>query len=688
MDVGTLTPQTRIENEECVYCFNDFDNPEGINICLKCFTCCCKEHAIEHYKERDHNLFLSRRRITTKVESDPTKLAIGVDGGFQDVKYSFEFELRMFDENGYQPLPEEIVDTDEALDVINKIKQAPSASSADAVQSWELQVVECPHVKALQQPEEKIPPRPCKCSDCDLDKNLWLCLTCGHIGCGRKNYDGSGGNNHAVDHWESTHHPVVVKLGTISPDGRSDLFCYQCDETVSDSKIQEHLAKFSIDVETSVKTESTTTELNVQINKNWDFSTTTADGREYETMTGPFSVGLENLGNTCYMNSILQSLARIQPFVDDFMTQQASKARWNEPNRQFNRLFTAFQEGSRTNVSPRLLRQVICRDNPQFLGGQQQDALEFYNYLFEYIKVHYPTSTLCRSVFDSVQLFKCTNCDAPPSMLQMNDMNVLMLVPPHQEPEDPELNISINDLLIHSMIQENPDRRCDKCGKAGSTIRTLLKNFPDYLVIAVMLDTVTNSGMVRKMNINVELDPDTLDLSQYRLKEEEAAAASGAGVDEKKVAELMNFGFTRAQCVRALESVDSVEAAVDWIVDHPMEQSPNVAQVMEMGFSDAEAREALEECQGNVALAVEWLFGPRIKKNKGGKKTDGDGVYELLAFVQHKGPSALCGHYVANVRRNGKWVLYNDSKVAIYPDDVPPQFGKGYLYLFQRKGLQ
>jgi len=43
-----------------------------------------------------------------------------------------------------------------------------------------------------------------KCMDCELNSNLWLCLICGNLGCGRKYYDGSGGNNHAVDHATNT----------------------------------------------------------------------------------------------------------------------------------------------------------------------------------------------------------------------------------------------------------------------------------------------------------------------------------------------------------------------------------------------------------------------------------------------------------------------------------------------------
>jgi len=50
---------------------------------------------------------------------------------------------------------------------------------------------------------KKIPPRGWKCEaeGCTKTDNLWLNLTDGAILCGRKNFDGSGGNNHAVEHF-------------------------------------------------------------------------------------------------------------------------------------------------------------------------------------------------------------------------------------------------------------------------------------------------------------------------------------------------------------------------------------------------------------------------------------------------------------------------------------------------------
>lgn len=58
-----------------------------------------------------------------------------------------------------------------------------------------------------------------------------------------------------------------------------------------------------------------------------------------------------------------------------------------------------------------------------------------------------------------------------------------------------------------------------------------------------------------------------------------------------------------------------------------------------------------------------------------------DAVYQLLAFISHMGTSTQSGHYVVHVKRDGRWVIYNDNKVALSGD--PPK-DMGYLYFFQR----
>jgi hypothetical protein len=62
------------------------------------------------------------------------------------------------------------------------------------------------------------------CSQCDLKENLWLCLICGSLGCGRQQYGAAGGNGHGLQHFQDTGHGVSVKLGTITPEGEAGEF--------------------------------------------------------------------------------------------------------------------------------------------------------------------------------------------------------------------------------------------------------------------------------------------------------------------------------------------------------------------------------------------------------------------------------------------------------------------------------
>lgn len=52
-----------------------------------------------------------------------------------------------------------------------------------------------------------------------------------------------------------------------------------------------------------------------------------------------------------------------------------------------------------------------------------------------------------------------------------------------------------------------------------------------------------------------------------------------------------------------------------------------------------------------------------------------------MAFVSHMGTSTHCGHYVAHIRKNGRWVIFNDSKVGA---SIDPPKDMGYLYFFER----
>lgn len=53
----------------------------------------------------------------------------------------------------------------------------------------------------------------------------------------------------------------------------------------------------------------------------------------------------------------------------------------------------------------------------------------------------------------------------------------------------------------------------------------------------------------------------------------------------------------------------------------------------------------------------------------------------MKAFISHMGPSTAVGHYVCHILRDGKWVIYNDEKVAL--SENPPK-DLGYVYLYEK----
>ena len=205
------------------------------------------------------------------------------------------------------------------------------------------------------------------------------------------------------------------------------------------------------------------------------------------------ATGLRNLGNSCYINAVIQALISVTPFSENMMQlKENNKEKRTEGKltRELEYLIQDLKAGERKDISPGAFIETVKNEsNSRFGNGMQEDAHEFLLYVLEKIHEESMDHGSGNSIVDRIftgeaeNINKCIKCRQE-SRKRENFDGLFVNIPTHRRGK-----IMLEDCISYTEKEEMIEARCDyaNCQNGEhAKKRVITKRYPEECLIITL----------------------------------------------------------------------------------------------------------------------------------------------------------------------------------------------------------
>lgn len=415
---------------------------------------------------------------------------------------------------------------------------------------------------------------------------------------------------------------------------------------------------------------------------------------------GATPAGLQNLGNTCYLNSTLQTLRSIPELQDALAKYEfkglnpADTMPQLDLTKQLRDLYKMMSE-TQSGFPPLAFLNALRLAFPQFAersrsgpGYAQQDAEEAWSQIIAQLrqKLQLKDGDDEKSVsfvdrYMSGELVSTLKCDEP-AALEGGEEPVTS--------KEPFLKLNchitsstnhLRDGLINGLEEKIEKKSSVLDRDATYTKKSQLSRLPKYLTVHFVRffwrrDVQKKAKIMRKVTF-----PQELDVVEFCTDELRKALIPV----RDKVREIRKDEEDVERARKRRKKNPLLDGDAPGSSERKDEKKPATSGDGDVEMGETYKTDAEFEAENDAAILAAkkelfTLIDPELQKDEGANQS---GLYELRGVVTHQGSSADSGHYTAYVKKtaptdpktgqkgeeDGKWWWFNDDKVSEVPGE-------------------